>query len=47
MIIRFEMYMHEIKDIPQVAFELSDKILREFYRVSVTVRFVGGESVNV
>ena len=46
-IIRFEMSMREIKDILQVILELSDKILREFYDSSVTIRFAGGETVNV
>ena len=47
MIIRFEMSMREIKDILQVILELSDKILREFYDSSVTIRFGGGETVDV
>ena len=46
-IVRFEVYMREIKDILQVVLELSDKISREFYDVSIAVRFVGGEMANI
>jgi len=46
-IICFEMYMRKMKVIPQVILELSGKVLREFYDVSITIRFVGDETVNV
>lgn len=41
MIICLEMRLREIKDIPQVILELSDKILREFDHVTVASRFCG------
>jgi len=46
-IARFEMSMCEINDILQVILEFSDKILREFYDSSVTIRFAGSETVNI
>ena len=41
------MYLRKVDDVLQVALELPDKILREFYGASVTIHFVGGEMMNV
>jgi hypothetical protein len=42
-----EMDMRKVDDVLQVTLELPDKILREFYGASVTIRFVGGEMMIV
>jgi len=42
-----EMCICEIEDVPQVILDLSDKIPREFYGVSIAIRFVDGETVGV
>lgn len=46
MIVRLGMCLREVKDIPQVVLELSDKILRKLDDVTIASRFVGDETVN-
>ena len=46
MIICLEMCLREVKDIPQVVLELSDKISRKFDDIPIMSRFVGDETVN-
>ena len=43
MIVCLGTFARQIKEVLQVILELSDKILREFYDLSVPIRFAGGE----